>query len=46
MNCHYTFIKVNLLRDKEIILTTEEQKFQPVSFVDVLCGLLAGRSGV
>jgi hypothetical protein len=46
MNCHYIFNKVNLLRNREIILITELQNFQPVSVVDILSGLLAGRSGV
>jgi len=46
MKCHYTFEEVNLLRRREITLITEDQKFQPVTFVDVMSGLLAGRSGV
>jgi len=36
MNCHYTFTKVNLLRNKKFILITEKRNFQLVSAGDVL----------
>jgi len=42
MKCHYTFTEVKIYEKKNLI--TEEQKFQSVSVVELLIGLLAGRS--